>query len=58
MISLEQKKQIKHLSELGKNAPSIAKALNIKVRTVRKWTSRIKKGAHCIQQWGVQNLAQ
>ena len=54
MTSLEQKKQIKALSDLGKKCPTIAKELGIKVRTVRKWVSRLKKGVHYIPLWDVQ----
>jgi len=58
MTSLEQKKQIKELSDLGKKCPEIANELGMKVRTVRKWVFRIKKGVHCIPQWVVQKVAQ
>lgn len=54
MTSLEQKKAIKALSDLGKNCPRIAKELGIKVRTVRKWVSRLKKGVHYIPLWDVR----
>lgn len=58
MTSLEQKKQIKELSDLGKKCPTIATELGMKVRTVRKWVSRLKKGARCIPVWDARPAAQ
>lgn len=58
MTSLEQKKAIKTLSDLGKKCPAIAKELGIKVRTVRKWVSRLKKGVHYIPQWDARQADQ
>jgi len=58
MTSLEQKKQIKELLDLGKKCPAIATELGLKVRTVRKWVSRLKKGVRYIPQWVVQKEAQ
>lgn len=57
MTSLEQRKQIKELSEAGKKATEIAKYLNIKLRTVRKWVSRLKKKETCTQRWVALNVA-
>jgi len=44
-ITLSQKHYIKKHSELGSKSTTIALALGISVSTVRKWRSRIKKGA-------------
>jgi transposase len=44
MTSLEQRHEIKHLTQGGKKAPEIAAMLGLSVHTVRKWQQRIKKG--------------
>ena len=49
--SLEQKQQIKQLHNEGKTASEIATSLEMKLRTVRKWLSRIKKGGLYIHKW-------
>lgn len=56
MTSLEQRHQIKYLTELGKKAPEIASTLQISVHTVRKWRQRLKKGVPCILKWAAPKL--
>ena len=42
--TLEQKSLIKEQLSLGRKSPEIAKLLDMKVRTVRKYVQLIKKG--------------
>ena len=51
MTSLEERTAIRDLVFEGLSSPAIAERLGIKVRTVRKWRHRIKKGAPCILRW-------
>jgi len=52
MTSLEQRREIQKLANAGKTAKQIAKALGISAWTAKKWSSRLKKGAHSIRKWG------
>jgi transposase len=51
MTSLEDRYAIKKMVEQGLSSPQIAKQLGLKVRTVRKWRHRVKKGATFTLAW-------
>ena len=48
-----QKRRIEQLHKAGSSARGISESLNLKIRTVRKWISRIKKGILYPLKWDV-----
>ena len=43
-ITKEEKEYIREYVESGKNSPEIASLLGLKLRTVRKYVQKVKKG--------------
>lgn len=52
LTSLENRQQIKQLSEQGLSSPDIAGLLGMSVRVVRKWRHRLQKGGVSALLWG------
>ena len=49
--SLEQKRQLQSMMQLGKTAKAISEKTGMSIRTVRKWVQRLKKGVPFIPRW-------